>query len=291
MEPLIFNLITVLELIAAEFISVWFLSKKKHGFMLCLATYILITLPIIVFMLVIATKDPDFGNGNGKFMILGLLYFIPALVNYGGDWKHRIIVAFYSFSYGLAGFVIAVRTAYLFSPQYLYLSAFIAQTVIFALTLYPFIKLSRGTVIKYFEKAEPTQKNILILYTITSFLLIIMFNNTLVNPTEWKRLLIYLLLIFFIILTYRLMVTYLKTDEDKQRLNELTTKDGLTRLANRNALKTRIGELLKSNENFYVTFIDLDKFKTINDIYGHNAGDMYLRNFADALSSLRGGGG
>lgn len=70
-------------------------------------------------------------------------------------------------------------------------------------------------------------------------------------------------------------------------LNDQVSIDELTRLNNRTQLKKFIaGESSKQNvdkSTRFVLMIDLNKFKQINDQYGHVEGDMALRRTADAL--------
>lgn len=64
--------------------------------------------------------------------------------------------------------------------------------------------------------------------------------------------------------------------------------DMLTRLPNRLLFDDRIALALKeaqrTGELFAVMFVDLDRFKTINDSLGHNTGDLLLKGFARRLS-------
>lgn len=70
-------------------------------------------------------------------------------------------------------------------------------------------------------------------------------------------------------------------------LNDQVSIDELTRLNNRTQLKKYVAsESLKQGsdkQSRYVLMIDLNKFKYINDQYGHVEGDMALRRTADAL--------
>ena len=68
-------------------------------------------------------------------------------------------------------------------------------------------------------------------------------------------------------------------------LNDQVSIDELTRLNNRTQLKKFIvGESAKpGNEKHYVLMIDLNRFKQINDQYGHVEGDHALKRAADAL--------
>lgn len=70
-------------------------------------------------------------------------------------------------------------------------------------------------------------------------------------------------------------------------LNDQVSIDELTKLNNRTQLKKYIAsEASKQNSgktDRYVLMIDLNKFKQINDQYGHVEGDFALRRAADAL--------
>jgi len=80
-------------------------------------------------------------------------------------------------------------------------------------------------------------------------------------------------------------VTKLKIAEEEIRL--LAFYDALTGLANRTLFMDRLGHELsaaeRNNSIFALLFLDLDQFKRINDTYGHNIGDLLLKNVSDTL--------
>lgn len=75
---------------------------------------------------------------------------------------------------------------------------------------------------------------------------------------------------------------------------ELARRDALTGLANRASLRDHLVERLqaaaRSEQSIAVLYIDLDRFKAVNDTLGHPIGDLLLRKVADRFrSALRDG--
>lgn len=75
-----------------------------------------------------------------------------------------------------------------------------------------------------------------------------------------------------------------------QQVAQLASYDSLTGLANRNLfmseLHRNIAAAQRSNKSFALLFIDLDRFKIVNDTLGHDAGDELLTVMAARLSAL-----
>ena len=76
---------------------------------------------------------------------------------------------------------------------------------------------------------------------------------------------------------------------ERWRVIDLSLHDPLTGLPNRRLLADRIEGAVASarrrDEPFVVAFIDLDRFKEVNDTYGHRAGDHLLQEVAHRLES------
>jgi PAS domain S-box-containing protein len=80
---------------------------------------------------------------------------------------------------------------------------------------------------------------------------------------------------------------YTTRKETEDRLHFLANHDGLTGLYNRGSALMRLGEAIhradRLGSRFAVLFLDLDRFKSVNDTLGHDAGDQLLRAAADRL--------
>jgi diguanylate cyclase (GGDEF)-like protein len=78
--------------------------------------------------------------------------------------------------------------------------------------------------------------------------------------------------------------------EAEVRARHLAITDPLTNLYNRRAIKDKTTELasraIKRGKSIAFLMIDLDKFKRINDLYGHDNGDILLREAADRMRDI-----
>ena len=74
--------------------------------------------------------------------------------------------------------------------------------------------------------------------------------------------------------------------ESEARLSHLATHDGLTGLPNRAMLRSRMEGALERGDRIGVLFLDLDRFKVVNDGLGHAAGDALLVASADRLAQV-----
>jgi|WetSurMetagenome_2_1015567.scaffolds.fasta_scaffold58265_1 diguanylate cyclase (GGDEF)-like protein/PAS domain S-box-containing protein len=77
--------------------------------------------------------------------------------------------------------------------------------------------------------------------------------------------------------------------EAEKKLEFMATHDALTKLPNRTLFQDRLEHNLKlsKRENlwFAVMFLDLDKFKQVNDTFGHQAGDQVLIETANRMKA------
>jgi diguanylate cyclase (GGDEF)-like protein/PAS domain S-box-containing protein len=74
---------------------------------------------------------------------------------------------------------------------------------------------------------------------------------------------------------------------DREQLSWTATHDSLTQLVNRREFEARLTHLMTpfNEQKICVLFIDLDRFKAINDSAGHATGDEVLRQIARLLEA------
>ncbi|WP_053367782.1 GGDEF domain-containing protein [Bacillus sp. FJAT-27245] len=73
---------------------------------------------------------------------------------------------------------------------------------------------------------------------------------------------------------------------EKNLLEEAATRDYLTNLLNHRSFQECLRKNLQNGEDFHLVLADIDKFKSINDKYGHVTGDMVLRKIGEILTSF-----
>ena len=104
----------------------------------------------------------------------------------------------------------------------------------------------------------------------------------------WK----YVLLIFFAITTLAATVIYILSlnknlKRTQEKLETLANTDGLTGLPNRIFFMKLAEKYMKiakrEKRNAAIMFLDLDRFKPINDTYGHDVGDDILITIAKRI--------
>ena len=87
-----------------------------------------------------------------------------------------------------------------------------------------------------------------------------------------------------------LLQTTVELKKANEQFEQLAHHDSLTDLINRNYLSRRLQECIgfaeRQQQEFSVLFIDLDKFKHINDTYGHPIGDQVLITASKRLKQI-----
>ena len=92
------------------------------------------------------------------------------------------------------------------------------------------------------------------------------------------------IVIAFLVFYSRLMLSLIGDYENK--LKDAALIDKLTGLYNRHYMMEKLEKTVYDSGHKFVTMIDIDDFKKINDRYGHNAGDYILINVARIMREV-----
>ena len=101
-------------------------------------------------------------------------------------------------------------------------------------------------------------------------------------------------IMYTIILLFYFVITRILHDKSEflklknRELKDISSRDSMTGLYNKNTALSKIERILKESEDdkkHALLFVDIDDFKKVNDLYGHDEGDRLIISFAELLKS------
>lgn len=105
-------------------------------------------------------------------------------------------------------------------------------------------------------------------------------------PVSIVIVLLIIVLVFVLIKFTNQRIATVRLAKSKRELEETSSKDFLTNVYNRTKLYTDLNNLLARNSICSLFIFDVDGFKSINDTYGHSAGDDVLKEIGLRLNGL-----
>ena len=228
-------------------------------------------------------------QGDGSLSLYGLVFLIPFRYLYREKLPLLFIIVCTCWVYTLGILSLSIQIAGMLEPGRWFF-IWTIQNLLYLLTLVPFYKHLVPKyifVIEHISLFDKRWYKYMVLNNCLSFLLLVVLNwYFLKEETSFEKILILFLLLSIIcvsyLILYQIVLDAIKINDLKQEVSH----DPLTGLRNRAQLWTDLQSVSKTEQTFSVLFMDLDRFKFINDQYGHIAGDQYLKHFARISSDI-----
>lgn len=243
------------------------------------------------FAAVLAAAVSFVGNCTGGFILAGFLYLLPAYFLYHRQISYLFMVLCVAGVYSFLIFMLAEQAAS-FIPAYYEIALFALQSVLYLISAYFFWNFIQEKFIYILHNVGKETKRQVLLKSVCWFFLLAALNAIFSSCGHRPAALIATLAVgIAVVLSYKEFYTLLMTNQNAELFKLKSELDVTTGLKNRSSFYDDINGFIKLNQPFIIIFMDLDNFKSINDLYGHHMGDRYLQVFSHSVQyALKGMG-
>ena len=276
----------ILEMLIINLISADQCLHKKYSRAKTLLIFLGFTLLLYGAILIFAGTS---FKGDGRFLLGGFIFFFPYRAVYREKNSQILIAMCACWIYTLGIFAFSQQLGNLFFPenQFFILAA---ESLFFLATIRLFFKFAVPAydfMIRNLTAFDRKWYRYLAVSGVLGLLSLITVNMTLIPGDASLLKLVTLALLLVLIGTfYFILYRFIRDAVRISHLEHAALRDPLTGLGNRTQLWNCLNSLIEQNQTFSVLFMDLDRFKQINDQYGHVAGDQYLKHFAGILERI-----
>ena len=279
-------ILTPLEMLLINLFVIHQCSQYKYSLRLTYVIMGLSTIVLLVIAYLISRVIPGFGSGNGLFIFSGFLFIIPIMLIYRSPGVRIITIACFSWTYTFILFALSVRIGHVFSIAGWSLSYMVLflQTTLYVFTFRAFYSLLKSKFVYALNHIGDKEAAALMWVNVMWFWTVFIFNISFVYPQlHVLQILSYITLAVCIISSFQYIYLQINSGQTIQDLERLAYHDELTQLRSRVVLKRDANDLIERKIPFQLIFFDLDRFKEVNDWYGHLVGDRYLAFFAHEI--------
>lgn len=223
-------------------------------------------------------------QGNGLLLWLVSAYVIPLLFLLNQPIKITLTMFISTWVYTYIIFALSVRFGHIFNGNNFQLIVLLSQTLLHAISIKKiYILLSNQFTYTLWNSNERIISHMLSL-SLSLLSLVAISNYTFIEGISTINGLIILFVIISIsLLSYNLAFQFSRVNEDAEVFLKKSRTDTLTGLKNRQALLDDVTYKINKGLPFNLIFLDLDNFKSINDVFGHAKGDEYLIDFTKEM--------
>ena len=287
-------ILTPLEMLLVNLFVIHKCSKRKYGIV---RTCVLMWLFIGVLLLVaywLASRAPDFGNGNGLFIFCGFLFIFPIKLLYDTSGAKIITIACFSWTYTFLLFALSAKLgdALLIPGLSINAVVLILQTVMYVCTFKAFYSMLNKKFIYVLEHIGKEGPRALMWMTMMWFWTAFIINLSFSYPAfRIFKALSFITLAVGAISSFHYIYLQATGSTTIENLEKIAYQDDITQLRSRVVMARDAEELITRRIPFNMIFFDLNDFKSINDSYGHSVGDLYLAFFAHEIKVRTGNRG
>jgi diguanylate cyclase (GGDEF)-like protein len=216
--------------------------------------------------------------------LVGFLYIAPALLIFRETLQAKLFVFFMIYSLSQFTFLVFMHIDRYLSPEYP--QTYVLAGMLLELAALPLLFRYVRSPIRRIIEIINLQNPVFTLFPILSFMLLAVYGLQITYQlTTFITLVLTTMLIFF---SYYLIATSISGARRLQELKLISMTDSLTGLYNRRYMEKKIWQefqqYIRTGSVFAIASADIDFFKYINDIYGHDMGDTSLKTIAKVLT-------
>lgn len=272
----------VAEMVLVNLTTVHICMRKRCSTPIIVITLLLFSVALAGSMVAVMSRFSFYGNGNGAFVLAGFLYLIPLRFLYREKFGYILEVVCSAWIYTLLAFMLSLHTAKLIDNTMFPVLTFFIQTGFYLITIKPFLKFIHDRLLYALQNINYKMRKYLRYGSILCFLAMTTVNvSFVVDNSGAVRVLAIALLGSVAYVSYSLIYEVTMSSNNAQKMQQIAMTDYLTGLQNRSGLLNETESYMQNHSRFFILYMDLDNFKSINDQYGHLVGDNYLFQFAE----------
>ena len=276
----------LIEMLVCNLITMHLCCTPKYS----LRKNLLVLVPFSVLFVSCAFFLQELFPFNGQSFLFGFLYMIPFCFLYREKPSRLFVIMCMCWIYTMGIFSFTLQLTGLFTGTFDPFPVLMIQSILLLATIFPFYKKTLPKYIFMLQNASlfGTRWNkYLVIKSVINFLCISLLNMVFLQPPfTLSRILVLSLILTSIHTSYFILCRMAEDSIKITHLERDVLYDSLTGIGNRTLLMNRLHLRLSEDQPFSLLFLDLDKFKLINDTYGHITGDDYLRHFSAICTRL-----
>ncbi len=275
---MLFTVISSLEVLGVNLFITFFCAKRKFPIYVNVIILAIITVLLYGFSFVVIKEvsGPSIWS-----IVLGLMFIIPLHLMLDIKIHKLVYIMTFTWLYTLVISGSAQILGILLFLDNVVMYSVIIQTVLFVLTLRYMTSFTNSRVLLILKKLD-TNWLTLLYFTISLFVIAVIVRFYSIFMFAYFQVILLILLLLLSHAFHQVMYMLIRNKISLGEINQIAYTDELTTVNNRYSLFKSIDSYISLYQEFGLIFIDLDKFKLVNDTFSHSIGDKYLQLFANS---------